>query len=234
MSDKPLILIVDDDEAIRGSLHMLFESVMLESRTFDSAAALLADLPEDFAQLRPGALVLDVRMPGMSGLELLDVLTACGFALPILLISGHGDVEMAVEAMKRGACDFLEKPFKDQHLLDRVECALRRSRELLARANERRLVDARLARLNRREREVIDHVLAGQLNREIAEELELSVKTIEAYRSAAMAKMEVGSAVELARLLTLYRSSCSAPGMRMAPPGESVNTRAAASWADVC
>ena len=103
MSDKPLILIVDDDEAIRGSLHMLFESVMLESRTFDSAAALLADLPEDFAQLRPGALVLDVRMPGMSGLELLDVLTACGFALPILLISGHGDVEMAVEAMKPSA-----------------------------------------------------------------------------------------------------------------------------------
>jgi FixJ family two-component response regulator len=196
----PLVLIIDDDEAMRRSMAFLFASVGLESVAYPSADAFLATLPAP-AEIRPGAIVLDVRMPGMSGLEAQRVLTQRGCRLPVVIVTGHGDVPMAVEALKAGAHDFIEKPFKEQHLLDAVEKAIRVSRERLAKDAQRRAVAARLARLGKREREVLDGILAGKANKVIAFELDLSIKTIEAYRAAVMTKMEAGSVAELARMV---------------------------------
>lgn len=201
MDDTPLILIVDDDEAMRRSMRFLFASVGLEARTWDDADAFLHDLaaPE---VMRPGALVLDVRMPGMNGLELQRLLAARGFPLPVLIVTGHGDVQMAVTALKAGAFDFIEKPFKEQHLLDMVEAALRVSRARLAVAAQARKIAARLDRLSPREREVLAGILDGKANKVMAQDLDLSIKTIEGYRAAVMEKMRAGSVAELVRLTT--------------------------------
>ena len=199
-ADAPLILIVDDDEAMRSSMAFLFASIGLAAQTYADAASFLAALPPP-EQLRPGALVLDVRMPGMSGLELQRLLAERHFPLPILIVTGHGDVPMAVQALKAGAYDFIEKPFKEQYLLDMVGAAIRVSQEALARQSRQRSVSERLARLGRREREVLDGILAGKLNKVIAYELELSVKTVEAYRASIMLKMEAGSLAELATMV---------------------------------
>lgn len=197
---EPLVLIVDDDEAMRRSMRFLFASVGLASEAYDSADAFLAALP-DLAAMRPGALVLDVRMPGMSGLELQRHLSGHDFPLPILIVTGHGDVQMAVEALKAGAYDFIEKPFKEQHLLDMVEAAIRLSRERLDRATQRRGIETRLARLSPREREVLDGILAGKANKVMAQDLDLSIKTIEVYRASVMSKMEAASLAELVRVV---------------------------------
>jgi two-component system, LuxR family, response regulator FixJ len=196
----PLILIVDDDEAMRNSMAFLFASIGLSAQSFPDAASFLAALPPE-GELRPGALILDVRMPGMSGLELQRLLNERGFPLPILIVTGHGDVPMAVQALKGGAYDFIEKPFKEQYLLDMVGSAIRVCTDTMARRHRERSIAERLARLGRREREVLDGVLAGKLNKVIAYELELSVKTVEAYRASIMIKMEAGSLAELARML---------------------------------
>ncbi|MCD0421422.1 response regulator [Rubrivivax sp. JA1024] len=198
--DTPQILVVDDDDAMRRSMQFLFASVGLDSACYAGADEFLAALPPREAQ-RPGALVLDVRMPGMSGLELQRRLAERDFPLPILVVTGHGDVPMAVEALKAGAYDFIEKPFQEQYLLDRVAAAIVLSRETLARQTRRRTIEERLARLGRREREVLGGILAGKLNKTVAWELELSVKTVEAYRASIMAKMEAGSVAELARMV---------------------------------
>lgn len=197
---EPLVLIVDDDEAMRRSMRFLFSSVGLASDAYDSADAFLAALP-DLAAMRPGALVLDVRMPGMSGLELQRHLSGHDFPLPILIVTGHGDVQMAVEALKAGAYDFIEKPFKEQHLLDMVEAAIRLSRERLDRATHRRGIETRLARLSPREREVLEGILAGKANKVMAQDLDLSIKTIEVYRASVMSKMEAASLAELVRVV---------------------------------
>jgi FixJ family two-component response regulator len=197
---RPLILIVDDDEAMRRSMTFLFASVGLEAESFPSADAFSAALGS-LDGTRPGALVLDVRMPGMSGLELQRRLVDRGFPLPILIVTGHGDVPMAVEALKAGAFDFIEKPFQEQHLLDAVEAAIRRARDTLASGARRRTIEERHARLGRREREVLERVLAGKANKVVAFELDLSIKTIEAYRASIMTKMEAGSVAELARMM---------------------------------
>ncbi|MCL7466304.1 response regulator [Phaeovulum sp. NW3] len=199
-SVEPLVLIVDDDEAMRRSMRFLFASVGLASEAYDSADAFLAALP-DPAAMRPGALVLDVRMPGMSGLELQRHLSQHNFPLPILIVTGHGDVQMAVEALKAGAYDFIEKPFKEQHLLDMVEAGLRLSRERLGRAAQRRGIETRLGRLSPREREVLEGILAGKANKVMAQDLDLSIKTIEVYRASVMSKMEVTSLAELVRIV---------------------------------
>jgi FixJ family two-component response regulator len=196
----PLVLIVDDDEAMRRSMAFLFASVGLESQSYTTADAFLAALAETRV-VRPGALVLDVRMPGTSGIELQRILAERGFPLPILIVTGHGDVPMAVTALKAGAHDFIEKPFKEQYLLDMVEGAIRLSRERLAKVERRRTVAERLARLGKREREVLDGILAGKPNKVVAYELDLSIKTIEAYRASVMTKMEAGSLAELARMM---------------------------------
>lgn len=199
-ADAPLILIVDDDEAMRSSMAFLFASIGLAAQTYADAASFLAALPPP-EQLRPGALVLDVRMPGMSGLELQRLLAERHFPLPILIVTGHGDVPMAVQALKAGAHDFVEKPFKEQYLLDMVGAAIRVSQDTLTRQSRQRSISERLARLGRREREVLDGILAGKLNKVIAYELELSVKTVEAYRASIMLKMEAGSLAELATMV---------------------------------
>jgi len=200
-NDQPLVLIVDDDEAMRRSMAFLFSSIGLDTHIFGSAAELLQALPVA-ERFRPGALVLDVRMPGMSGLELQRHLRDRDFPLPILIVTGHGDVPMAVEALKAGAFDFIEKPFKEQRLLDAVASAIRLSRENLSRGARRRSIEERLARLGRRERDVLDGILAGKPNKVIAYELDLSIKTIEAYRATVMTKMEAGSLAELALMLS--------------------------------
>ena len=199
-AEQPLILIVDDDEAMRRSMTFLFASVGLDAQSFAAAETFLAALPAK-TSLRPGAVVLDVRMPGMSGIELQRHLVESGFPLPILIVTGHGDVPMAVTALKAGAYDFVEKPFKEQYLLDMVEKAIRLSRETLEQGARRRSLQDRLARLGKREREVLDGILAGKPNKVIAFELDLSIKTIEAYRASVMTKMEAGSLAELAKMM---------------------------------
>lgn len=195
---NPKIYVVDDDEAIRDSLRWLFESRGYRVETYDSGEAFLAGYKVD----SPGCVLLDVRMGGISGIQLYDKLRTRNFSLPVLFLTGHGDVPMAVEAMKGGAVDFIEKPFNDNKLVDRVEVYVKRNaREREARI-QRETVTARLAALTAREREVMEHVLAGKLNKVIADELDISMRTVEVHRSRVMEKMGVRSAVELAQLLS--------------------------------
>jgi FixJ family two-component response regulator len=191
------VFVVDDDYDVRASLALLLRSVGIEARCFDRAEALLAALGPDSA----GCVVADVRMPGMSGLELQRELAARGLALPFIVITGHADVPMAVAAMKSGALDFLEKPFSDQALLDRVQAALRLD---AARRRERGVeaaVRERLAALTPREREVMERVVAGKPNKIVARELGLSTRTVEIHRARLMEKMQARSLAELVRLV---------------------------------
>ncbi|MDA8128439.1 MAG: response regulator [Betaproteobacteria bacterium] len=195
--DQALIHIVDDEEALRRSLLFLFDSVGWRARAYASADEFLAA----YQPGAPGCLVLDIRMPGMSGLELQQALRARGDALPVIFITGHGDVSLAVQAMKQAACDFLEKPFKDQALLDAVGQAVRRSREQLATAARRGQALALIEHLSPREREVALRVARGLPNKLIARELDISEKTVHVHRQHVMEKTHTGSAAELARLM---------------------------------
>lgn len=195
--DTALIHIVDDDEALRRSLLFLFDSVGWHAQAYASADGFLAA----YRPGAPGCLVLDIRMPGMSGLELQQVLRARGDGLPVIFITGHGDVSLAVQAMKQEACDFLEKPFKDQALLDAVGQAVRRSRDDLAVEARRNQAHALLERLSPREREVARRVARGLPNKLIARELDISEKTVHVHRQHVMEKTHTGSAAELARLM---------------------------------
>lgn len=196
---EPLALVIDDDEAMRVSMRYLFASVGLATEAFERADAFLAKYPQGDSG-RPGCIVLDVRMPGMSGLELQRLLVDRGCVLPMIIVTGHGDVPMAVAALKAGAHDFIEKPFKEQALLDLVDGAVRASRERMAAAAARRDIEARFARLNKRECEVMERVLDGKANKVIAFELDLSMKTIEVYRASLMSKTGARSVAELAQL----------------------------------
>ena len=193
------IHLVDDDAAFRRSLVFLLESMGWPVQAHASAADYLdAGLP---ALEQTGCLLLDVRMPGMSGLELQQALIARGCHLPIVFITGHGDVELAVQAMKRGALDFLEKPFKDQRLLDVVSAALRQREADLVSSERAQQAGDRLARLSPREAEVARLVAQGLPNKLVARELDISEKTVHIHRQHVMEKAEVGSAAELARLM---------------------------------
>lgn len=193
--DKPLILVVDDDEEIREALQELFLSVGLDALCFASAHDLLkAELPR-----RPGCLVLDIRLPGSSGLDLQHQLASRGDAKPIIFLTGHGDIQMTVQAMKAGAVDFLTKPVRDQALLDAVAAAIRRDVDQRA---EARLADGhaeRFAALTPRERQVLREVASGRLNKQIAFELGISVVTVKLHRGNVMKKMQVASIGELVR-----------------------------------
>lgn len=196
-NDPPLtICIVDDDQAVRDSLAWLVESVGLSARTFPDAPSFLAHPPPDDA----GCLLLDVRMPGMSGLELQEELIRRGVGLPVIILTGHGDVPMAVRAMKQGALDFIEKPFNDQKLLDTVHRALALAREQRRREGSRQAAEQRLATLTPREREVMELVVAGKSNKEVATTLAISIKTVETHRARIMEKLEVDSLAALVRL----------------------------------
>ena len=204
MADKEaLVYIVDDDEAIRDSLSLLMRSVGLASRTFESAFGFLDAYD-------PGAhacLVADIRMPGMSGLDLQQELSGRGVALPLIFITGHGDVPMAVKAMQAGAMDFLQKPFRDQDLLDRINRALQHDRETKDSQRLAQEIRERIARLTPRETEVMGKVVEGCANKVIAMDLGVSQRTVELHRARVMQKMGVRSLAELVRLVAQAEGS---------------------------
>ena len=199
MSDAtPIVFVVDDDDAVRDSLRDLLDSVGLKVATYASALAFLTA----HKATQRGCLVLDIRMPGMSGLELQERLNRSGSTLPIVFITGHGDVPMAVEAMKRGAVDFIQKPFRDQELLDRINLALEQNRQRRDADETRHDIARRLATLTRREREVMDMVIQGKANKVIAIDLGLSQRTVEVHRSHVMDKMKARTLADLVRMST--------------------------------
>lgn len=198
----PVVFVVDDDEAVRAAVAMLLRSVSLPVETFASAREFL----EAWTPERAGCLVLDLRMPGLSGLELQERLAAQGNPLPIIFLTGHGDVPDAVAAMRAGAVDFLGKPFRDQDLLDRVQEALELDRARRAEIGLREELRRRLERLTPRESEVLDRVVEGQPNKQIALELGVSERTVEIHRARAMTKMEAASLAELVRLVLAARA----------------------------
>lgn len=193
---EPVVYVVDDDDKIRDALGFLLASVGQKAIMFPSGPAFL----EQFDPTEPACIVCDIRMPGMSGLELQQELLARGFNKPIVFITGHGDIPMAVEAIKAGAYEFLTKPFRDQTLLDAINGAIARDRELCDEAQNVLAFAAKKKSLTRREAEVFDLVLAGNTNKAIAEALHLSHRTIEVHRSHMMEKMGVKSLPELLKL----------------------------------
>jgi FixJ family two-component response regulator len=192
---RPLVLIVDDDAAVRTAIEELMLSVGIEAAGFASSRELLeADLPE-----RPGCMVLDVRMPGSSGLDLQQYLASTGNAKPIIFLTGHGDIPMSVQAMKAGAVDFLTKPARDQSLLDAVTAGIERDLAQRADAEVARRQADRHATLTPRERQVLRQVVRGRLNKQIAYDLGISEVTVKLHRSSVMRKMEVSTVGELIR-----------------------------------
>ena len=190
-----LVYVVDDDEAVRDSLQFLLEPTYRVA-TFDSAEAFLAQYdPKAIA-----CLILDVRRPGMSGLQLQEELLARGAHLPVVFITGHGDVPMAVATMKKGAADFIEKPFEQQALKALVERMLERARDEAARVERERLNSALLNRLTPREQQVLERIVAGRLNKQIADDLGISIKTVEAHRANIMDKLNAGTVADLMRV----------------------------------
>ncbi|HEB57637.1 MAG TPA: response regulator transcription factor [Gammaproteobacteria bacterium] len=187
------IYVVDDDQAVRESLCWLLESVDLPVVTYASAQEFLANYNPEMG----GCLILDVRMPGMSGLELQNKLAEIECTLPILIVTGHGDVPMAVRALKNGAVDFIEKPFNDQKLLERIQHCLDQDRAQREARSMQRIMQARYEQLTPREQEVLVRVVAGKLNKVIATELGISSKTVEAHRANIMEKMHASSLAEL-------------------------------------
>jgi two-component system, LuxR family, response regulator DctR len=193
-----MLHIVDDEDVIRDALAWLAQSRGLAARDYASGEEFLATMSSE-ADPRGDCVLLDVRMPGMNGIAVFDQLVARGLLprLPVIFLTGHGDVPMAVDSLKRGAFDFFEKPFNDNDLMDRVEQALAASRA----AAESAAVRARLATLSTREREVLDLILAGKMNKVVADELGISMRTVEVHRAHIFDKMQVKTAVELAGLL---------------------------------
>ena len=197
------VFIVDDDAGVREALAWLLRSRRLLSAAYGSAEEFEAMLGADFRPAQACCLLLDVRMPGMSGLALFDKLAERGLeqCMPVIFLTGHADVPTAVDMVKRGAFDFCEKPFSDNALVDRIEEALRRSAEVLAAQREQGQLQTRLADLTERERDVMQLVARGMPNKLIADQLAISVRTVEVHRARVFDKMEVKSAVELANLL---------------------------------
>lgn len=199
MPIEAVIHIIDDDAAVRDSLAFLLESAEFQTRTYESAAAFLRRLPE----IEPGCVITDVRMPGMSGLELLQRLDDLQVGLPVIVITGHGDVSLAVEAMKGGAADFIEKPFGDDAILAALNSALNRQADQSIQDGERVAIGRRLALLSTRERQVLNGVVHGKPNKIIAHELGISPRTVEVYRANLMTKMQAQGLSELVRMALL-------------------------------
>jgi FixJ family two-component response regulator len=202
MSSKATVFLVDDDEAVRHALTLYLKSAGLDVKSFDSAERFLDNIDEDAR----GVLVLDQRMDGMSGLDLQKVLNARSIVLQIVFITGHGDVATSVRAMKAGAVDFIEKPFRNEQLLKSIRNAFQRERHVhgiqAARADTRKMYES----LTQREREVMKYVVQGMPNKKLAETLELSTRTIEVHRARVMLKMQAGSLPELVRTAVLLEA----------------------------
>jgi two-component system response regulator FixJ len=196
MPSKELVHVIDDDDAVRQSLEFLLRSARIDVQTYDSAVAFLKALPG----LPFGCIITDVRMPELSGIDLLRRLRELQVAMPVIVITGHGDVPLAVEAMKVGAVDFLEKPFDDEVLLLAVRSALGNFEKESQRDAERTEIQDRLAGLSNREREVLEGLIAGQPNKTIAYDLGISPRTVEIYRANVMTKMKASSLSELVRM----------------------------------
>jgi two-component system, LuxR family, response regulator FixJ len=198
MKERPAtVFIVDDDNGVRGSIRLLLKSVNLQTTPFASAQEFLAAYSPD----QPGCLILDIRMPGMSGLELQQELNHRGAVIPVIFISGHGDIPMAVAAMQQGAFDFLTKPFRDQELIDRVQRALQQDAQYRRGLREAHQVKERLAHLTPREREVLDLLTQGKQNKAMAADLDLSQRTVEIHRAHIMEKMGARSIAQLVRMV---------------------------------
>jgi len=193
----PTVYIVDDDEGVRNSLRFLLKSVGLANCALSSAREFLDNYVTD----HPGCLVLDVRMPGMSGLELQQQLNLRGAVIPVIFITGHGDVPMAVEAMQHGAFDFLQKPFRDQDLIERIQRALQRDARSRSALTQHAKIRERLASLTPREREVLALMTRGLPNKVMAAELGVSQRTVEIHRARVMEKSGAGSLAQLVRMM---------------------------------
>ena len=200
MSNTPeqTVFIIDDDEAVRDSIKELLESVGLQAECYDSAQAFLNNLEPE----RPGCIVLDVRMAEMSGLVLQSKLNDLGFTTPVIVITGHGDVPMAVQAMKNGAVDFIQKPYREQFLLDSINSALEQDAATRHLSTVEYSLDQHLAELTKREKEVLTHMQAGRTAKEIARALSISPRTAEAHRRNLLHKLGISSAKELILHLT--------------------------------
>ena len=202
MSPTPLVHVVDDDPEIRSSLSLLLRSVAIEVKTYPTAYAFLAefrDTPD-----RPAMLLLDVRMPGMSGMFLLEQLRAQHPSLPIIIITGHGDIDMAVRAMKLGALDFITKPIAAQQLLDLIQQALSRTWTPVGYTPSTQEAASRLATLTAREREIFDRIVSGDSNKAIAFDLGISIRTVESHRASIMQKAKARTLVDLVRLAIAF------------------------------
>jgi two-component system, LuxR family, response regulator FixJ len=218
MTANPIVMVVDDDAGVRNAMRTLLKSVGIQSTLYPSAQEFLGayqptqpgclvldirmpgmsglELPT-----QPGCLVLDIRMPGMSGLELQQELNLRGAVIPVIFMSGHGDIPMAVEAMQHGAFDFLQKPFRDQDLLDRIQRAIVKDAEMRKSLGEHTRIQAHLESLTPREREVLDLMTQGKQNKAIAQVLDVSPRTIEIHRARVMEKMGAHSIAELVRMM---------------------------------
>ncbi len=201
--EEPTVFVVDDESSVRSSLQWLLESIRLRVETFESAEAFLAKLQGD----RAGCLVLDVRMPGMSGPELMDRLKELHVSMPIIFLSAHGDVPLAVRTMKGGALDFLQKPYNNQQFLERVRQALDIDAKSRSQRRQQGDTAARIDGLSGREREILDLVVEGQSNKVIGRALGISYKTVEAHRARLMRKMGVASFAELMQVVLAFRGS---------------------------
>jgi two-component system response regulator FixJ len=202
-----IVHVVDDEAEVCNAVAMLLRSVGLQSRTYGSAQAFL----EGYRPGTPGCIVLDVRLPGMSGLELQERLQQSGITLPVIVMTGHGDIQMAVRAMRAGALDFVEKPFNDQTLLDRVHEGVARSMQSHDADGERAQVQSRYNSLSEREREILKHVVDGRPNKLIADELGLSTRTVESHRAHIIEKMQASSLSHLVRMAVMVLPSSTRP-----------------------
>lgn len=201
--EEPTVFVVDDESSVRSSLQWLLESIRLRVETFESAEAFLAKLQGD----RAGCLVLDVRMPGMSGPELMDRLKELHVSMPIIFLSAHGDVPLAVRTMKGGALDFLQKPYNNQQFLERVRQALDLDAKSRSQRRQQGDTATRIDGLSGREREILDLVVEGQSNKVIGRALGISYKTVEAHRARLMRKMGVASFAELMQVVLAFRGN---------------------------
>ena len=207
MTTDGVVHLIDDDEAIRQSLAFLLTSSGFAVRVYESASAFLAALD----RIQPGCVVTDMRMPGISGLELQRQLKARQIPLPVIMMTGHGDIALAVEAMKAGAIDFIEKPFGDETLISSIRTAIDRQTQNVGLQRETAAIGAKLQALSAREREILEGLVAGLPNKTIAYDLNISPRTVEVHRANIMTKMNAASLAELVRMVFLFRSAVTGP-----------------------